>query len=139
MARYKLTDAAIQRLKAPAGKQKEFFDAAYPGLAVRVTPNGVKSFTYAGRVHGKLKRATLGRYPGMSLAEARRKAAEVADSMRQGVDPAAAKRAERASVRDNFKAVLTEWLKRDQADNRSHIEVRRLMERDVLPAWRDRP
>jgi integrase len=139
MKRHKLTDAMIQRLKAPDGKQKEFFDAVYPALAVRVTPNGVKSFTYFGRVHGKLKRATLGRYPAMTLAEARRKAGETADAMRQGIDPAAAKRAQRAAVRDNFEAVLAEWLKRDQADNRSHAEVKRLIERETLPTWQGRP
>jgi len=128
----------IRRLKVPAVGQVEYFDAGYPALALRVTANGVRSWAYFGRVHGKLKRATLGRYPGMTLAEARRKAGEVADRMRQGVDPAAAKRAEREAVRDYFEAVLAEWLRRDQADNRSHAEVRRLMEREVLPAWRGR-
>jgi integrase len=59
--------------------------------------------------------------------------------MRQGIDPAAAKRAQRAAVRDNFEAVLAEWLKRDQADNRSHAEVKRLIERETLPIWNGRP
>src|SRR5262245_20786946 len=136
--RHKLTDAMIRRLKVPAVGQVEYFDAGYPALALRVTANGVRSWTYFGRVHGKLKRATLGRYPGMTLAEARRKAGAVAGRMRQGVGPAAAQRGEREAVRDYFQAVLAEWLRRDQADNRSHAEVRRLMEREVLPAWRGR-
>jgi integrase len=138
MPRIKITNAVLERLKPPAVGQVDYFDSAYPGLALRITAKGVKSWTYFGRVHGKIKRATLGRYPDLSLAKARRKAGETADAMRQGIDPAAAKRAQRAAVRDNFEGVLTEWLKRDQAENRSHAEVKRLIERETLPAWRGR-
>jgi integrase len=138
MAKIKITNAVLERLKPPAVGQVDYFDSAYPGLALRITAKGVKSWTYFGRVHGKIKRATLGRSPDLSLAKARRKAGETADAMRQGIDPAAAKRAQRAAVRDNFEGVLTEWLKRDQAENRSHAEVKRLIERETLPAWRGR-
>ena len=138
MPKIKITNAVLERLKPPAVGQVDYFDSAYPGLALRITAKGVKSWTYFGRVHGKIKRATLGRYPDLSLAKARRKAGETADAMRQGIDPAAAKRAQRAAVRDNFEGVLTEWLKRDQAENRSHAEVKRLIERETLPAWRGR-
>jgi Arm DNA-binding domain len=102
MAKIKITNAVLERLKPPAVGQVDYFDSAYPGLALRITAKGVKSWTYFGRVHGKIKRATLGRYPDLSLAKARRKAGETADAMRQGIDPAAAKRAQRAAVRDNF-------------------------------------
>ena len=138
MAKIKITNAVLERLKPPAAGQVDYFDSAYPGLTLRITAKGVKSWTYFGRVHGKIKRATLGRYPDLSLAKARRKAGETADAMRQGIDPAAAKRAQRAAVRDNFEGVLTEWLKRDQAENRSHAEVKRLIECETLPAWRGR-
>ena len=36
---------------------------------------------------------------------------------------------------DSFEAVAEEWLKRDQAHNRSIAEVKRVIERDVTPAW----
>jgi len=138
MPRMKLTAAAIERVKAPARGQVDYFDAAFPALALRVTARGVRSWVYFGRVHGKMKRATLGRYPALTLAKARQKAGETADAMRQGVDPAAAKRAARRAVRDSFEAVVDEWLKRDQAHNRSYAEVKRIIERDVLPAWQGR-
>ncbi len=94
---------------------------------------------YFGRVHGKLKRATLGRWPVMSLKAARLKAGEVADTMRAGIDPAAAKRAARLAIPDSFAAVADEWLKRDQADNRSHKKVKAMIERRVKPVWGARP
>ena len=139
MPRIKFTAAAIERIKSPAAGQIDFFDTAYPALALRVSASGVRSWVYFGRVYGKIKRATLGRYPDLSLAKARQKAGETADAMRQGVDPAAAKRAARAAHRDYFEAVADEWLKRDQAGNRSHGEVKRTIDRDVTPAWKGRP
>lgn len=139
MPKIKFTAAAIERLKPPAVGQTDYFDAAYPALALRVTANGVRSWVYFGRVHGKIKRATLGRFPDLSLAKARQKAGETADTMRQGVDPAAAKRAARAAPKDHFETVADEWLKRDQAGNRSHGEVKRTIDRDVKPLWKGRP
>ena len=32
-----LTDVALRRLKAPPGQRVDYFDAAFPGLALRVT------------------------------------------------------------------------------------------------------
>jgi integrase len=137
--RRKITAAIIGRLKAPPVGQLDYFDMAYPALALRVTAHGVRSWVYFGRVHGRLKRATLGRYPVMTLAAARLKAGEIADAMRAGIDPAAAKRAARVAIRDSFAAVADEWLKRDQAHNRSHDKVKRLIERNVMRAWGVRP
>src|SRR5215212_2184123 len=140
MPKLKMTTVSLDRLKLPAEGQVDYFDTAYPGLALRLTPTGVRSWVYFGRVDGRLKRATLGRYPGMSLAEARRAAASMAEAMRAGIDPATAKRRARAAtVRDSFAAVTAEWLKRDQADNRSHDDTTRIMARYPLPVWGDRP
>jgi integrase len=138
MPRKKITATVIEQLKAPAEGQTDYFDAAYPALALRVTSNGVRSWVYFGRVHGRLKRATLGRYPDLSLMQARRKAGETADAMRQGVDPVVAKREARMAVRDSFAAVAAEWLKRDQAKNRSHDKIKRLIDKNMMPVWGER-
>jgi integrase len=139
MPKIKFTTAVVERLKSPSSSQVDFFDIAYPALALRMTANGVRSWVYFGRVHGKIKRATLGRFPDLSLAKARQKAGETAEAMRRGVDPAAAKRAARALPKDDFEVIADEWLKRDQAGNRSYLEVRARIDRDVKPAWRGRP
>ena len=141
MPKVKLTGAILARLKAPATGQVDYFDAGYPGLALRVTAKGVRSWTYFGRLHGKLKRVTLGRLHEVpKLSEARQRAGEAAEALREGVDPAAAKRAKReALTRDTVEAVVDEWIKRDQAGNRSLPEVRRVMDHDVIPRWGARP
>jgi hypothetical protein len=139
MPRVKFTTAAVERMKTPDFGQVDYFDTAFPALALRVTAKGVRSWVYFGRVHGKIKRATLGRYPEISLVQARQRAGEMAGAMRQGVDPAAAKRAAQMAPGDTFAAVADEWLKRDQAHNRSFDEVKRVIDRDVKPVWQHRP
>ena len=42
------------------------------------------------------------------------------------------------AAKDSVRAAVDEWIKRDQADNRTVGEVRRIMEREVMPAWGDR-
>src|SRR3954471_22715269 len=135
MPRLKLTTAAIERLKQP----DTYWDATLPAFGVRVSKTGVKAFVYVGRVHGKQEWATLEpRFPALGLADARRKAGEAAESMRGGVSGPATKRAAKAAPRDSFDAVADEWLKRDQATNRSFEEVKRVIDRDVKPAWTGR-
>jgi integrase len=139
MPKVKLTAAAVERLKPPKSGATDYFDSAYPGLALRVTANGVRSWTYFGRVHGKLKRATIGRYPDLTLAKARAKAGETADAMRAGADPTAEKRRERreSKGKDNFETIARDWLKRDQGGNRSKDEVKRIIEREALGIDKD--
>lgn len=140
MPTIKLTAAAAERLSAPASGQIEYFDAAYPALALRVTASGVRSWVYFGRLHGRLKRVTLGRFPGLTLKRAREKAGETADQLRSGVDVTREKKAaRREAARNTFESITAQWLKRDQAGNRSRAEVERTLNRDALPRWRGRP
>src|SRR5262249_58230371 len=85
----KLTDSDIKQGKdfKPRDDQFGVFDAAMPGFGVRVSPHGVKSFIYMYRFGGQLRRATLGRYPPLSLADARKKVAEIDDAVSEGRDP----------------------------------------------------
>jgi hypothetical protein len=68
----KLTDTGIRSYQ-PRAAQYSIGAAACPGLCIRITPKGVKSFAYAYRNKGTGKVAwlTLGRYPDVPLARAR--------------------------------------------------------------------
>lgn len=71
----RLTDLLIRSLKAPKKGQKTFFDDALPGFGVRVSLGGTKSFIV---MYGKERRLrTIGRYPDVALAYARKKAKQV--------------------------------------------------------------
>ncbi len=71
----KLTDLLIKKLKAPTTGQKTYYDDTLAGFGLRVSQGGSKSFVI---VYGeKRKRKTLGRYPAMTLANARVEAKKV--------------------------------------------------------------
>ena len=65
------------------------------GLTLRVGPDGAKSWFQRLRLAGKQQSITLGRYPAMSLADARRKAADNLTAVELGEDPVAQCRAAR--------------------------------------------
>ena len=71
----RLTDLQIKRLRAPDRGQKTYFDDALRGFGIRVSQGGSKSFVV---MYGRARRLkTIGRYPKLSLAEARREAKRV--------------------------------------------------------------
>lgn len=75
MTKTRLTDILIKNLKVPERGQKTHFDAALPGFGVRVSQGGTKSFVVMFGEQRRLK--TLGRYPALSLSEARKAARRV--------------------------------------------------------------
>lgn len=73
MAKIKFTDLAIQNLKRPAKGQKEYWDNSLPGFGIRVSQGGsMMFFAWVNR-----RRKNLGRYPTVTLKEAREAARQV--------------------------------------------------------------
>ncbi|WP_159878806.1 tyrosine-type recombinase/integrase [Aquitalea denitrificans] len=61
MATFKFTIDRIADATCPAGKTSSFdYDTEAPGLGLRTTSNGAKSFIFQGYVHGKQFRMTIG-------------------------------------------------------------------------------
>ena len=82
-----LTDLAIRGLKPDPLSRFEVFDSKVPGFGVRVFPSGIKSFILLYRHNGRPRRLTIGRYPVLSLAEARRMANAALGELAHGADP----------------------------------------------------
>jgi integrase len=137
-----LTAATVEKAK-PGPKRREIADGRLPGLYLIVQPSGAKSWAVRYRHGSTPRKLTLGTANALSLAEARDAAREVLRDAALGADPAAAKKAAKSKAAapppDTVEAVIGEWLKRDQAKNRSLPEVTRVMNHDVLPAWKGRP
>ncbi len=93
-----ITKTAVERLTPPAAGQKFLRDNELRGLAVRVTAAGVKSFVFEGRVRGRVKRMTIGQYPSITVALARKEALRIKSEVAQGRDPATARAVERKVV-----------------------------------------
>src|SRR6516165_2360062 len=95
MPSIRLTAKTVENIKPPAKGRVEYWDAALPGFGLRVTEKGAKSWTVLYRHNGRLRRATLGNYPAVSLADARRGARGMLIEIGNGTDPAAVKIEER--------------------------------------------
>jgi integrase len=142
----KLTDLFVERAKPPARGRIEYFGAAFPGLALRITPKGRKSWCTFYRFNGRLRRFTIGAYPAIKPAQARREAAAALERLRQGIDPAVEKKARRnalAPEADTFENLVRDYLERYARKNTApgtFKETKRVLEsKDDLAAWRSRP
>jgi integrase len=141
----KLTDLFVERAKPPAHGRVEYFDAAFGGLALRITEHGHKSWSLHYRFGGRLRRLTIGDARWINPAQARREAAAALERVRQGVDPSVEKRLQRlapALGADNFGALLEDYLKRHASVNTAagtYKETKRAFQRDVLPEWGNLP
>src|ERR1700733_14688645 len=91
--RHNLTARMLDGLKAKDGKRIEVRDSGAPGLGLRVTGLGRKTWVFVYSHGGKLYRITLGEYPYMSLAEARAKASELRATVLRGENPVSVARA----------------------------------------------
>jgi len=88
------TKEALQALPAPAaGKRAVYLDAKTTGLQIRVTDSGSKTFSVYRRIKGgQPERITLGRFPAMTIEQARKLAARVNAEIEEGANPAQIKR-----------------------------------------------
>jgi len=79
-----LTDAAARNAKP---REKEYKLADGGGLYLLVTPAGGKLWRLKFRVDGREKKLSIGSYPEISLAEARKRRDEAREQMASGKDP----------------------------------------------------
>lgn len=86
MSKIILTDSYIRGLESPE-KRQEFYDKHTSGLAIRVSPSGRKSFVYRYRFGDNVKRITIGPYPKLRLAQARKIVSAIAVKLHKGIDP----------------------------------------------------
>lgn len=128
------TKAALDALALPAsGQRTTYLDAKTSGLQVRVTSTGVKTFCVFRRIKGgQPERLSLGRYPDMTIEQARRKAAEINATIAGGANPAETKRELKAepTFGDLFKDYLERHAKprkrtwaEDEAQYRQYLEA----------------
>ena len=80
------TDREIQNLK-PQEKRYSVKDKLNNGLFIEVKESGVKSWHYRYTFNGKQERLVIGRYPDLSLKDARQVRDESASMVAKGISP----------------------------------------------------
>ena len=134
-----LTDRAIRHLQpAPTDKRRIVWDAIVPGLGVRITEKGVKTFVLVVRYPGSANPVprSLGLYGAISLEAARAKARAWLELIGSGIDPeqhAARKREQ------TFQAISEQYFLRKAKDHRSRANSEAILARLVHPSFGPRP
>lgn len=132
-----LTDLQVRKL-APQAERYEVLDGN--GLYIRVHPSGAKSWVYRYNFEGVPRRYTLGQYPGLTMAEARKKHAAAVADLQRGIDPGAKAREAKAKRKaaPTFEDLLNEFWDKELGKTPSGPERKRLVEKDALGPWQKR-
>jgi integrase len=115
-------------------------------MSLHITPWGSKWWRFRYRFHRREKMISLGVYPGVKLAAARRRLADARGLLARGIDPSADRRQHRAASARTFESVAREWLRGLKVpvakglvtiDTLKHAT--RILERHIFPELGSRP
>ena len=139
-----ITDPHCKNAVCPPEKPR-FRLADAGGLYLEVAQTGSKRWFWKYRIDGKEKRLALGRYPEVSLKDARTARDIARLSQRAGKDPAQERAAAKALIRvsnaNNFAAIANEWFDNKSGGWSEHHKTRerRNLDKDLLPWLGKRP
>ena len=124
----RLTDTACSRL-TPRSSRFLVHDPDHDGFVLAVYPTGRKTFMHIFTWEGRRVWQTLGRYPSLSLRDARAKWAKNLELLEKDVNPVAALAAERSArlaaptVNELFELWLERWGKPNKRSWRQDVEL----------------
>lgn len=131
-----LTDISI-RTARPEAKPYKLADGG--GLYVMVHPNGSKYWRLKYRVGGKEKVLAMGKYPLITLGDARERRAQAKRLLANGKDPSEVKQVQKLEAKglatNTFEAVARDWHKKRLAKWTEKTSRRniRILERNIFP------
>lgn len=153
-AKKRFTEQMLEKLRPPASGRLELADDLCPGLVLRVTDRGIKTFATIYRVAGeggtsasgrilagKQHRVTLGRWPALRLSDARDRSREIVASAKTGKDTRRTTAEAISARRENsFAAVLARHIAQDASRTiSSWRNVDRVLRLHVVPQLGDVP
>ena len=130
-----LTDAQVRKIK-PLDKKKRYSDEK--GLYLEVTPSCGKFWRLKYRFNGRESTLTIGSYPEISLAQARRTRDEARIQLYNNIDPNAIKNDRLQQINEStlFKSLAMEWMEDRKAVITEGTYQRDLtvFEKDLFPS-----
>jgi hypothetical protein len=121
-----LTDLNCRSAKATA-KLKKLSDMG--GLQLWIFPNGSKLWRVAYRFRGKQKLLAIGKYPTLTLQQARTEREKAKALLREGRDPSHAKqlaRIEAAAADDTFETIAKEYVAKLRREGRAKTTLTKI-------------
>lgn len=131
-----LTDTWLKSATSGGKVQMDFFDGITPGLAIRISKAGKKTWNFAFTPPGSATRTrlSLGTYPATDLVNARLRASEARAHVEAGRDPRLIRPETKKTVAQLVDDRIAFVLRRD-ADNyvKTCMEQERMYDVDVIP------
>jgi integrase len=140
----KITKLVVDKLSVPESAiknqtaQKRYYDNVLKGFGVRVTSGGSKAFFVEKLVNRKLRRITLGRYPALTVEQARKQAQKLLGQIAIGVDPIAERKEQKLkliALKELFDAYL---IARKELKPTTLLDYNRLI-KQVFSDWLNKP
>lgn len=127
------------KVKTAKPKEKAYKITDSHGLYIEIKPTGLKVWRYRYRIDGKETNYTIGEYPAIGLAEARKRHQDARQMVRDGISPVQArvqaKAKQQAESHNTFDAMAERWI--SDALNGStdgYIkQTRASLKNDILP------
>jgi integrase len=141
MPKRAITQLFLERISPPKAGRVEYWDTAQPGLCLRVSASGAKSWACMYRVSGKQVRETLGTIAEIPrVADARALAEASIEKAKGGVHPIAERQAEAKRLAMNtVNAAAKKWLAACKLKPKTIKGYKQIFDHDVLPRWGARP
>ncbi|ENA3942682.1 prophage integrase IntS, partial [Shigella flexneri] len=123
----------VKQIEAAKPKEKPYSLLDGNGLYLYVPVSGKKVWQLRYKIDGKEKILTVGKYPLMTLQEARDKAWTARKDISAGIDPVKAKKA--SSNNNSFSAIYKEWYehKKQVWSVGYATELAKMFDDDILP------
>jgi hypothetical protein len=115
----RLTEASVSALQPDPKHTRDIPDGGARGLYVILHPSGSRTWALRYRFNGRQVKHTLGYWPKLSLAAARKAAADAHHQIERGIDPAAAKRRG-----DKLSRTVARWLVGLCGAEAAHVHAR---------------
>ena len=136
----KLTQKTIESLK-PTAQRQELKDDGCRGLYLLIQPSGAKGWAVRYFIDGRVRKATIGAFPAVGLAEARLAAGKVFEQLADNIDPVEEERRIAAEAREARSRTFGTLARRFLADSqhlRSAPAIARTL-KPVIAEWENRP
>ncbi|KTD36530.1 integrase [Legionella nautarum] len=129
------TDTYIKGLKPKANRYEEYEGG---GFGIRVTPKGVKSWIYRYKIADKTDKITLGHYPTMSLANAKKRFLELSGLRQEKINPKERLEQQKKELQkrqsNTVEKLAEKWFKEYVTTQRKRPTViRKQIDRDIIP------
>jgi integrase len=132
----KLTETAVAATTLdPDRSEAIIFDEDIPGFGLRLRAGGARTWIFQYKLGSKHRRMTLGKYPALKSAGARKTAAKFYAEVRLGNDPAGARAEKQGRAAETFGAILKTYLTRRRGTIRasSYGQIERHLDLNLRP------